>query len=42
MTAWPDSAGALQRVMFAVAYLWYGREALDELRTFGVRPTGDP
>lgn len=28
MTAWPDGSGALQRLMFAIAYLWYGREAL--------------
>jgi hypothetical protein len=28
MTAWPSSAGASQRVMFLVAYLWYGREVV--------------
>jgi hypothetical protein len=28
MTAWPEGSGALQRLMFAIAYLWYGREAL--------------
>lgn len=28
MTVWPSSAGASQRVMFLVAYLWYGREVL--------------
>ena len=28
MTAWSDGSGALQRLMFAIAYLWYGREAI--------------
>ncbi len=28
MVAWPDVAGVLQRSMFALAYLWYAREAL--------------
>jgi hypothetical protein len=26
MTVWPSSAGVSQRLMFLVAYLWYGRE----------------
>lgn len=26
MTVWPDAAGALQRAMFAIAYLWYAAE----------------
>lgn len=41
MTAWPDAAGALQRLMFAVAYLWYGREALDGLRPSGAEMARD-
>lgn len=28
MSAAPDLAGMLQRAMFLVAYLWYGREVL--------------
>jgi hypothetical protein len=28
MTVWPSSAGVSQRLMFFVAYLWYGREIL--------------
>jgi hypothetical protein len=32
MFAWGESAGLLQRVMFAVAYIWYGRETLKSLR----------
>jgi hypothetical protein len=28
MTSWSGVSGALQRLMFAIAYLWYGREAL--------------
>lgn len=28
MTIWEDYSGALQRLMFGIAYLWYGREAL--------------
>ncbi len=35
MTAWGEGAGLLQRGMFGIAYLWYGREAL-----LGVRPEG--
>jgi hypothetical protein len=26
---WPEIAGLLQRIIFAVAYLWYGKEARD-------------
>ncbi len=40
MTVSSDSAGALQRVMFAVAYLWYGIEALSGLRS--QRGSADP
>lgn len=29
MTTWSGGSGALQRLMFALAYAWYGREALD-------------
>jgi hypothetical protein len=28
MSASTDVTGALQRAMFAIAYLWYGREAV--------------
>jgi hypothetical protein len=27
MVAWPDVGGVLQRMMFVIAYLWYGVEA---------------
>jgi hypothetical protein len=32
MSAWPESGGAIQRLMFAVAYTWYGTEAVREIR----------
>src|SRR5690606_28025650 len=32
MSASTDVTGALQRAMFAIAYLWYAREAIDTLR----------
>lgn len=32
MAAATEYTGALQRAMFAVAYLWYAREAIDGLR----------
>jgi hypothetical protein len=28
MTGWPGAAGALQRAMFAIAYLWYAAEVV--------------
>ncbi|MGH8828253.1 MAG: hypothetical protein ACRDVZ_11805, partial [Jiangellaceae bacterium] len=28
MSAWPDVRGATQRLMFVVAYVWYGVEAV--------------
>lgn len=33
MSGFPDLAGALQRLMFAVAYAWYATEAARALRT---------
>ncbi|RBY80790.1 DUF998 domain-containing protein [Blastococcus sp. TF02A-26] len=33
MSALPEADGVLQRLMFAVAYVWYGREALVLRRT---------
>jgi hypothetical protein len=37
MVLLPDAAGLLQRTMFLVAYLWYGREALAVARAVPVR-----
>jgi hypothetical protein len=40
MGAFPGVYGLLQRLMFGVAYAWYGREALDSVtrdRTVGPR-----
>jgi hypothetical protein len=31
MSAWPEIGGAIQRLMFAVAYTWYGTEAVREI-----------
>jgi len=28
MLLWPEADGAVQRLMFAISYLWYGAEAL--------------
>ncbi len=40
--ALPDAAGLLQRIMFVVAYAWYGREAVLFLHSpVGRRETGD-
>lgn len=33
MSVWPDSQGVVQRLMFAVAYTWYGVEAIRNGRT---------
>lgn len=33
MATWGDYAGVFQRVMFVVAYLWYGAEAIRSTRT---------
>jgi hypothetical protein len=33
MALWGDSRGALQRLMFAIGYLWYGSELIQHLRT---------
>jgi hypothetical protein len=30
MTLWPSHEGAVQRLMFAVAYLWFGAEAIHD------------
>jgi hypothetical protein len=32
MTVWSDQTGLLQRAMFAIAFVWYGAEALHALR----------
>jgi hypothetical protein len=39
MTALPGADGALQRLMFAVAYLWFGAQAIAVRRAARSRPT---
>jgi hypothetical protein len=33
MTAWSGGTGALPRLMFAIAFVWYGREAVSAERS---------
>jgi len=35
MTLWPEVDGMVQRVMFAISFIWYGNEALASQRREG-------